>query len=113
MSDDDWNGVPDTSEHRSVGRRAWCFNDSEWCYRDSMCQCCDVTRVPTRWKGWHAGEVLDELRAQVKALGHALDCDSFCDETGHPNGSGVVVTGRPCDCFQADVLALLGGESDD
>jgi len=47
VSDDpNWEGVPDAPEHRTVGpHRAWCFNDSEWCYpeQDLMCDCCHGT----------------------------------------------------------------------
>ena len=47
MSDGtNWEGVPGAPEHRTVGpHRAWCFNDSEWCYpdQDLMCPCCHGT----------------------------------------------------------------------
>jgi len=95
MSDQNWEGVPNTSEHRTAGGRAWCFNDSEWCYPKSLCQCCDVTRVPDQWKGMYAGEVLADLRARVEALPLAW------------SDSGGFRWIR-----QADVLALLGGDDD-
>ncbi len=38
-----WEGVqPDAEErpHRTTGNRAWCLNDSMWCYEHIPCQCC-------------------------------------------------------------------------
>lgn len=30
-------------EHRTVGpHRAWCFNDTEWCYPQSPCRGCEI-----------------------------------------------------------------------
>lgn len=59
-----WEGVPGASEHRTVGYRAWCHQDGEWCYprrastpamvpdvhtadeagecSDLLCDCCHV-----------------------------------------------------------------------
>jgi hypothetical protein len=36
-----WEGVKGSSEHRTVGsHRAWCHQDSTWCYPSSLCGCC-------------------------------------------------------------------------
>ena len=91
-----WEGLPSSSEHRTVGpHRAWCFQDSEWCYPDSLCPCCDQVRLPERWQGLNVGDVLEELRAKVEAL-------PWIVSTG-PDEEFV---------FKADVLALIDGKSD-
>jgi len=35
-----WEGKPKASEHRTLGDRAWCFQDKEYCYPNSLCPCC-------------------------------------------------------------------------
>lgn len=93
----DWTGLSD-NEHRTTGGRAWCFNDAEWCSVNSLCQCCDVTRVPDRWKGMYAGEVLEELRAEVERMRHGRGCDSYA-----------VLRPGTCDCMIPAFLELLKG----
>lgn len=29
-------------DHRTTGQRAWCFDDSEWCYPDLPCRGCEL-----------------------------------------------------------------------
>jgi hypothetical protein len=82
----DWEGLPDTSEHRTVGpHRAWCHADTEWCYPEDLCWCCDQTKVPDRWRGEHVGAVLLEIRQLLNdrldtsrpeynlGIGHGID----------------------------------------
>lgn len=91
-----WEGLPDTSEHRTVGsHRAWCFSDGEWCYPDDLCWCCDQTQVPDQWRGEHVGTVLRELGKQVQALRH--------DGLSAKNSRVVL---------KREVLALLGSDPD-
>lgn len=35
-----WDGVKGATEHRTTGTRAWCHQDSTWCYPHALCQCC-------------------------------------------------------------------------
>jgi len=35
-----WEGVKGSTEHRSTGQRARCFQDNEWCYENILCPCC-------------------------------------------------------------------------
>jgi len=35
--------LADCGEHRTVGSyRAWCFDDTEWCYPSSPCRGCEL-----------------------------------------------------------------------
>lgn len=46
-----WEGFEDREcgEHRTVGsRRAWCFEDSEWCYRTIPCRGCELPILRAR-----------------------------------------------------------------
>lgn len=68
-TDPDWEGLPDTTEHRTVGpHRAWCYQDAEWCYPDALCWCCDQIRVPKQWRDEKIGDILAELRQRIEAL---------------------------------------------
>ena len=40
MSEKNWEGQPKATEHRTVGQRAWCYQDKTWCYPTSNCDCC-------------------------------------------------------------------------
>ena len=44
--DDNWEGHPKASEHRTLGERAWCFDCKTYCYRYGNCDCC------LEAKGW-------------------------------------------------------------
>ena len=35
-------------EHRTTGSRAWCFDDSEWCYPDIPCRGCELPALRRR-----------------------------------------------------------------
>ena len=41
---DYWHGVTGATEHRTTGGRAWCFQDSTWCYENAQCECCHEAR---------------------------------------------------------------------
>lgn len=102
---ENWEGAPDaTSEHRTTGGRAWCFNDSEWCSPASWCQCCDVTRVPDQWKGMYAGEVLAELREQIRKW-RAIEAK---ETNNDPDNWFAVRAGGAWKAYDS-VLKLLGG----
>lgn len=70
-----WEGLPAATEHRTVGGRAWCYQDREWCYPESdmHCRCCDDTLLPERWKGMNGAAILADLREQVQAHAEATD----------------------------------------
>ena len=96
VDEPDWEGLPDTGEHRTVGpHRAWCHADSEWCYPQDLCWCCDQTEVPDAWKGAHVASVLGDLIVKVRALTH----------DGLPAAQSQVVLKR-------EVLALIEGNSE-
>ena len=42
--EDYWEGVAGATEHRTTGGRAWCFQDSTWCYESAQCECCHYAR---------------------------------------------------------------------
>lgn len=100
-----WEGLPGSTEHRTVGPvRAWCYQDAEWCYPDyegegdhsMLCPCCDQLTVPTQWKGYHPGYILDALYEKVLAL-----------QT--PELDGHILLGM---VFTQDVLDLIGEHGD-
>ncbi len=68
QSEPNWMGLPDTTEHRTVGARAWCYADREWCYPDNLCWCCDQTKVPSKWAGEHAGAILEVIKEKVTEM---------------------------------------------
>ena len=41
-----WEGQPEATEHRTLGQRAWCYQDKTYCYPSVNCDCCHVA------KGW-------------------------------------------------------------
>jgi hypothetical protein len=47
----DWEGFEqrECGEHRTVGsHRAWCFEDSEWCYPTIPCRGCELPVLRAR-----------------------------------------------------------------
>lgn len=41
--EESWEGVPEgegEATHRTTGNRAWCLDESMWCYDHIPCQCC-------------------------------------------------------------------------
>lgn len=95
MPEDAWNGLPNTSAHRTVGgHRAWCYRDREWCRPKALCQCCDQTTVPEPWRDEYTGAVLRDLYDQVEALPVLLNI---------PSGRGEYAV------LMSDVLALING----
>lgn len=55
-----FEGLGGFGEHRTTGGRAWCLADSEWCYPQDPCRCCE----------------LPLLQAVAKAAREAWDDDS-------------------------------------
>ena len=46
----EWEGYPvrECGEHRTTGRRAWCFDCHEWCYPDPPCKGCELPILRAR-----------------------------------------------------------------
>lgn len=72
----DWRGYRENldTEHRSVGDRAYCHQDGEWCYPHRLCYCCEQVE---RWTN------AKETNMRVGLLVRAVD------KTGI-SGTGVV-----------------------
>ena len=45
---DYWHGVTGATEHRTTGGRAWCFQDSTWCYEKTRSASAVTTPADTR-----------------------------------------------------------------
>ena len=47
---DNWEGYAEREcgDHRTTGRRAWCFNCSEWCYPQFPCKGCERPQLEAR-----------------------------------------------------------------
>lgn len=50
LGNDPWVGleVRECGEHRTTGGRAWCFEDSEWCYPSQFCRGCELAVLRAR-----------------------------------------------------------------
>jgi hypothetical protein len=55
---ENWTGIEGSTEHRTVGGRAWCYQDNEWCYPQKPtspmslehCDCCmEAAGYEKRW----------------------------------------------------------------
>jgi len=70
--------LADCGEHRTVGaHRAWCYQDTEWCYPSSPCRGCElpslrerITAVEVVLLNWEAGhysrdELADAIRVAI------------------------------------------------
>jgi hypothetical protein len=58
-------------EHRTVGEhRAWCHEDTEWCYPSMPCRGCEIARL--RVQVAHQVAELLKLRAERRALWELL-----------------------------------------
>lgn len=56
-----WEGATfrDCHEHRTTGRRAWCFDCAEWCYQSTLCHGCAAPK---------ARSIITELRKLIETL---------------------------------------------
>lgn len=47
MSEENFEGFAEREcgEHRSTGKRAWCFNCTEWCYPEVPCRGCELPKL--------------------------------------------------------------------
>ena len=77
------DGQPDTyfqgfddrecGDHRTVGSRAWCHVDGEWCYPYIPCRGCEIPRLRGVVEAAKAVWLTNGLSARnLSALGHAL-----------------------------------------
>ncbi len=79
---DHWDGVSGATEHRTTGGRAWCHDDSMWCYPKMFCPCCftaspDWEYCPTcNGEGFVAvSGAVEQLEDERKADFSLLDID--------------------------------------
>lgn len=56
-------------EHRTTGHRAWCFDDSEWCYAEIPCRGCELPALRRRVE--EAEAKLQRLRDDLPKLEQA------------------------------------------
>jgi hypothetical protein len=113
--DENWEGLPGSNDHRTVGTRAWCYVDAEWCYPEPSlhCLCCDALLLPDRWRGWHGAAILADAIEGVHQLGHSIGCAAGADmDEGIPGDTRWRETGEPCDCGHDAVIDLLRGGAD-
>lgn len=70
--DDNFEGHKgrECGDHRTTGGRAWCFDDSEWCYPEMPCRGCEVPLLRAE---------IERLREWCKRLatGHVSPSTSF------------------------------------
>ena len=43
----DFKGLPERvcGDHFTTGQRAWCFDDSEWCFPNAPCRGCEIPGI--------------------------------------------------------------------